>query len=425
MELSTLLIVIFATILILLVLMSALFSFSEMAISSSNKTRLLTIVDSKETPNRRKNKAKRVIHFMDNYNEHITAIVIFNNIVNILFSTLATVFFTAIATEFMGNPGYGAILSFAITTPIVIIFGEIIPKQLAKKYPESGTMALSTAIWVVNISMKPITFVLGKIIKEEDAVAFNSDDEINTAISQATEAGVTTEYEQLLIQKLLSADERNVDSIMVPLDEVVVIKGSITPTKVDSLLKSSSHTRFPVVNKEGDVTSIFSTKKYLLDKLRDKTDNLEDYTYSFTTFNLDENPFHILESLRSRREKMAVIIDENDKFVGIVTIEDIIEELVGEIYDESDVEQDGVYSLNETSFILDSNVKVGYWIDEYANEIVVDEKTKSLKISKWMETLKGSKPEHGDSITHQNMIIWTREDNQDKSKLVFEIDIIN
>ncbi len=422
---NTAIIIIFALILLTLVFLSALFSFSEMAISSSNKTRLLTIIDSPSTPNRKKKKAKRVIHFMDNYNEHITAIVIFNNIVNILFSTLATVFFTAIATNFMSNPGYGAILSFAITTPIVIIFGEIIPKQLAKKYPESGTMALSTAIWVVSLSMKPATFILGKIIKEEDTVAFNSDDEINTAISQATEAGVTTEYEQLLIQKLLSADERNVDAIMVPLEEVVVLKETITHNKIDSLLKTSSHTRFPVVNKDGQVTSIFSTKKYLLDKLRDDIDKLEDYTYSFTTFNSDENPFHILESLRSRREKMAVIIDDEDKFIGIVTIEDIIEELVGEIYDESDIEQDGVYALNDTSFILNSNVKVGYWLDEYAKDIELSEEIKMLKISNWVKTLKGSKPAHGDSITFQNMIIWTREDNQDKTKLVYEIDIIN
>ncbi len=422
---QTILLSIFAIILLFLVSLSALFSFSEMAISSSNKTRLLTIVESGNSSNRKKAKAKRVIHFMDNYNEHITAIVIFNNIVNILFSTMATVFFTIIASNFLSSASYGALLSFVITTPIVIIFGEIIPKQLAKKYPESGTMALSTTIATVNFSMKPITFVLGKIIKEEETVAFNSDEEINTALSQATEAGVTTEYEQTMISKLLSADEKDVGSIMINIENSIVINGSLTTTKVNTLLRNSSHTRFPIVDKDGNVTSIFSTKKYLLDKLRDKVSDLNEYTYTFTTFGLDENPFHILESLRSRREKMAIIVDDDEKFMGIVTIEDILELLVGEIYDESDYEEDGVYALDKKSFILNNNVKMGYWSKEYVPEIKFTTGVSKLTVEKWVKELRGANPKHGDSTTYKNMIIWTRDDKLNKNKFVYEIDIID
>ncbi len=415
--------IIFSTILVVLVSMSALFSFSEMAISSSSKTRLLTLIDSDISP-RKKNKARKVIHFTENYNEHITSIVIFNNIVNILFSTLATVFFTMVANEVWGSGAYGALLSFLVTTPIVIVFGEIIPKQLAKKHAESGTMLLSSTITIVNMFMKPITFLLSKIIKEEDNAAFTSDDEINTAISQATEAGVTTEYEQSLIKRLLSADELSVDSIMVPLEEIATVPENVTPTKLNSIVKTTSHTRYPVVNKEGEVISILSTKAYLIDKMKNEIKDIKEYTYPFGTFNLDENPFHILEGLRNRREKMAVIIDEEDKFVGIVTIEDILELLVGEIYDESDVEQDGVYKLNEDSFILDSNVKVGYWIKEYASRIKLAPEVKKLSIQQWVKNIKGEKPSHGDSFTYRNLIIWAREDKQDKKKLVYEIDII-
>ncbi len=416
--------IIFGLLLIVLIFLSGLFSFSEMAISSSNKTRLLTITESKKANERKKSQARKVITFIEKYNEHITAIVIFNNIVNIMFSTLATVFFTLIAIDVWGNGAYGALLSFIITTPLVIIFGEIIPKQLAKKHPESGTMALSTTIVFVNIIMKPLTLVLSKIIKEEEQAAFNSDEEIHTALSQATEAGVTTEYEEEMIKKLLSADEILVESIMVPINDVVTIEEKFTQTKLNSLLKDSSHTRFPVLNKEGEVVSILSIKHYLLDKLRDDVKDLTSYTYSFTTFDLDENPFHILEALRSRREKMAIIVDDEDKFKGIVTIEDILEELVGEIYDETDVEEDGVYQMDEDTFIINHNVKLKYWTETYASAIKFSKEDSELTVEKWIRKIKGSKPEAGESFTHKNLIIWAKEDPHNNKKLTYEIDII-
>ncbi len=416
--------IIFLIVILILVALSGLFSFSEMAISSANKTRLLTIIDSKEYGERKKRKAKKVIHFIDNYNEHITAIVIFNNIVNILFSTLATVFFTLIAETYLHNAGYGALLSFVITTPVVIIFGEIVPKQLAKKYPEKGTMALSAVISIVNVIMKPITFILSKIIKEEDNTAFISDEEINTALQQTTEAGVTTAFEQALIKRLLSADELSVSDIMIPLKDVVTIKEGITKTQINSLLKDTSHTRFPVVNEDNEVISIFSTKRYLLDKLRNKLEDFKEYTYTFATFNLDENPFNILETLRSRREKMCVIVDENHKFVGIITLEDVVELIVGEIYDEHDIEEDGVYSLNESSYILNKGVKIGYWVKEYSVNTRISNDIKAMTIDKWVKELKGSKPSHGDSFTYKNLIIWVRKDKYNSKQVVYEIDII-
>ncbi len=421
---NIILLVIFTTVLLTLVALSALFSFSEMAISSANKTRLLTIAEDKKSSKGKKKRANRVIHFMDNYNEHITAIVIFNNIVNILFSTLATVFFTWVSIYTIGDARYGALLSFAITTPIVIIFGEIVPKQLAKKYPEKGTMLLSTTILIVNGLMKPFTFILGKIIKEEDNVALSSDEEINMALSQATESGITTAFEQTLIKRLLSADELSVEDIMVPLKDVVTIDKDINKTKLNTLLKTASHTRFPVVDEDGEPIAVFSTKKYLLDKLRNQVGDLKEYSYGFSRFNSDENPFHILEALRNRRERMAVIIDEDDKFIGIVTLEDVLELIVGEIYDEADVEEDGVYSLNETSFILNKNVKLGYWQKEYAPKVKIPAELKNTSVETWIKLLKGSKPKHGDSFTFKNIIIWVRKDKYNAKDNVYELDII-
>lgn len=422
---SALVITSFVIVLIFLVLCSALFSFSEMAISSANKTRLITFKEDKKTKNSQRKKAERVIHYIENYNEHITAIVIFNNIVNVLFSTLATLFFTLLAISLWDSGGYGALLSFLITTPIVIVFGEIVPKQLAKKYPEKGTMFLTWAISSVNMVMKPVTLILSKIIKEEDNTAFISDEEINTALSQTTEAGVTTPFEQELIKRMLQADELTVGDIMVGLNEVVSIPQGTTLAKINSILQESNYTRYPVVDNKGNVVSLFSAYRYLLDKLKGQVKTYEDYTFTFSTFNIDENPFHILEALRHRREKMAIIIDDEDKFAGVIALEDIIELLVGEIYDEGDVEDDGVYTLNETSYILDNNVVLDYWLKEYKPKVKIETEVRSLTIEKWAHQLKGSKPKHGDNFTYKNMIIWCRKNKFENKKNNYEIDIIS
>ncbi len=418
--------IIFALILIILIVLSATFSFSEMAISSSNKTRLLSMIDNDGKSKRKSKQAQRALHFVENYNEHVTAIVIFNNIVNILFSTLATVFFIMVAKEWKPENAetIGPLMSFIITTPLVIIFGEIVPKQLAKKYAESGTMVLSSTIFIVNGVMKPFTLILGKIIKEEDNTALSSDDEINIAISQAREAGVTTSFEETMIKRLLATDDLTVSEIMIPKDDVVTIPHNITKPKLNNFLKEQTHTRFPIIGKDGEPVAVFSSRNYLVDKLKGEVQSLEEYQFNFTTFGADENPYHILEALRNRREKLAIIVDEDEKFIGTVSLEDVLELLVGEIYDEGDVEEDGVYALNDSSFILNEDVKLGYWASEYAKKIKIPEEIRELTISQWVDNTFEDDPEHGDNFTYKNLIIWVRKDKYDSKKLVYEVDII-
>lgn len=417
--------ILLAILLMLLVGLSALFSFSEMAISSANKSRLKSIINSNTSSNKDKKQAKRVLHFTENYNEHISSIVIFNNIVNILFSTLSTVFFVIIAKEEMNAESVGPLMSFALMTPVVIIFGEIIPKQLAKKFPEIGTMKLSWTLQIVNLIMKPITFILSKLVKEEETTMLNSDEEIHHALDEATKAGVTTSFEQSLIRRSLELDETKIIDVMVPLKDVATISGNITKTLVDKLISGKRHSRFPVIDEEGNVVAIFSGTRYLVDKLKNKTINMDDYKLSsFQTFDWDDNPFHIFEGLRSRREKMAIILGPEEEFIGIITIEDIVELLFGEIYDEDDVEADGVYDLNETSFILNPEVNLSYFIEKYVPSIKVKEEEKKFTIKEWVNTFSDGPLKPGSHHIYKNIIIWVKEDNNDDKKIIFEIDII-
>lgn len=425
---TIILMILIPLILVVLVVMSALFSFSEMAISSTNKARIKTIKDDKNTSKRKKKQAEKVIVFVENYNQHISAIVIFNNIVNVLFSTLATLFFTQLVTNetfgFTTNDFYGALLSFIVTTPIVIIFGEIVPKQLAKKYPETGTMRLSSMLVIVNYLMYPITALLKKMIKEEEQAMLGSDQEIELAIKEATKQGVTTSFEEQLIRKSLDIDNMLLSEVMIPLESAVVIKGKLTEAKLKNTIKKNPHTRFPIVDGKGNVKAIFSAKRFLVDTLKGKVDSFNDYQFDFAKFNLDDNPYHVFEMLRNRRERMAVVVDENDRFVGIVTIEDIIELMLGNIYDEDDLEEDGVYTLSDTSFIVSPKVKIGYLKENYIKTIKTDEEYDKLTIERFVQVLSGKKPKAGQHYTFKNIIIWATEDKVDDTKINFEVDII-
>lgn len=415
-------------ILIILVGLSALFSFSEMAISSANKTKLLAIQHNKDSSKRDKRQAKRVLHFIDNYNEHLTAIVIFNNIVNILFTTLATIFFINLATlaKISDDPSsVGPIMSFLIMTPIVIIFGEITPKQLAKRFSEIGTMRLSWTLQIINLIMKPITFILSKIIKEKDNTVLASDAEINLAISQATNAGVTSRFEQNLIKKLLEVDDKKISDAMIKKENVAVLNFKLNIRDLNLTLKDKSYTRYPVINEKEEVVSIFSSKKYLIERTLNSDIEFKNYQYGFTKYNEFDNPYHVFEDLRSKREKMGIVINEKNNFVGIITIEDIIELMLGGIYDENDIEKDGVYDLDNSSYILMPMVKIGYWINNYEKNIEIPSLYKTLTIEQWVKELAGNiEIKIDQNYTYKNIIIWTKEDNYEKGKIIYEIDVI-
>lgn len=410
--------------LLFLIFLSALFSFSEMSISSVNKIKIKNIIESKDSTKKEKKQAKKVIYFIENYNEHISSIVIFNNIVNILFTTFATVYFTVIAKD-LGNEIYGPITSFFLMTPIVILFGEIVPKQLAKKFPEIGSMKLSWTLQIVNIVMKPITILIGKIIKEEkEKTLLSSVEEINIALRDSTNAGITTEFEQNIIKKTLEIDNSKIINLMILKKNVITLPVDISIKKIDDILKKTNHTRFPVISKKGEVKSIFFAKKYIMDRIKNTLKSLDKYMYDFISFQIDDNPFYIFETLRSRREKMGIILNKEKKFVGIITIEDIIELILGKIYDEGDIEKDGVYLLNESSFIVDSEVNVGYFIKNYFPSLKTSTIIKSKNFNELIKEISGNDPIIDEYYVFKNMIIWSKEDKLNDNKIIFEIDII-
>ena len=416
---DTLEIIFLFIILFFLVVLSAFFSFSEMAISSASKIKLQSIL--KDSNNKRKKKQSiRVIKFIDNYNQHITSIVVCNNIVNVLSSTLSTALFAAL----FGGSLSGYIISFVLMTTLIIIFGELIPKMLAKKFSEQGTMKFSFVLYFVNILLMPITFSLSKMIKEEDKITLSSDQEINFAIEESTNSGVTTKHEQNFIKNALLMDKISVKDIMITKKNAIIFPEDITIDQLKIKISKHSFTRFPLFSKNGNITSIISTKKITVNLANGKKVMIDDYKMDFLEVEEDEKPIIIFENLRNRMEKMAIVVNNKKKFVGIITIEDIIETLVGEIYDEGDVEKDGVYKLSDTTFLVYPEIKIKFLIENYIKNMNIKKEDKELTINELAIKICKNKIKPGNHFTYKNNIIWIRKDKFNENKIIYEIDLI-
>ena len=417
---ETALIIFLFFILFLMIVFSAFFSFSEMAISSASKIKLKSIEKNTESKKDKK-QANRVINFIDNYNQHITSIVVCNNIMNVLSSTLSTALFATLFNE--SFEGY--IISFILMTTLIIIFGELIPKMLAKKFSEKGTMKFSFILYFVNLLLMPITFILSKMIKEEKKITLSSDQEINFAIQESTSSGITSKYEQYFIENTLKMDDVSIRDIMIKKKDVTTFSDDVSINELKKLIYKHSYTRFPLLDKKGKVSSILSTKKILVHLVNEKEIKIDEYKMNFLEIETNEKPIIVFENLRNRRDKMAVVVNEKKQFVGIVTIEDIVEMLVGEIYDEEDIEKDGVYKLSETTFIVHPSIKINYLKKNYIKNMNIPPSYENMTINEWSNIIYGKKVYPDDHFTYENNIIWVKEDKHNNKKLVFEIDLIN
>ncbi len=409
-------------ILVFILALTAFFAYAETAITSASKIKINIILNDPSTTKKEKIQAKRVVKFVSNFNEHITAIVIFVNLLTILSSSLMTLLFGPNALP--KNVWWMYIIILIIFSIIVLIFADLLPKMLAKRFPEKGVMKFSWILSVVSLIMKPFTYVLSRMIKENKEGFVTSDVEINAVLAEATSTGVTTTFEQTLIKRTLKIDEMHVDQIMIPKEIVATLPMDITKTKLNNFIEKNNFTRFPMINNNGEVKAIFSSSKYVMDKIKGKTGDVKEYSFNYTKFNIDENPFSVLETLRNKREKMGIIINDEGLYAGVITIEDIIELMVGSIYDEDDIEEDGVYKLNMSSFIIEPKVKIGYLTKNYFKKLKIKPEHKDWTLNKFVNWIAGKKISVNEYYTYKNIIIWVKEDKYDNSKIIFEIDVV-
>lgn len=348
-------------IIFLLLILSGFFSGSETALTASSHPRMHQLA-------RQGNKrAKTVLALQEKKERMIGAILLGNNLVNILASALATSLFLSVFGE------AGVVYATLVMTALVLIFAEVLPKTWALTRPDSLALSVAPVMRFLTIILSPITMTVQVIVKitlrlfglrlAEEADLDHKEEELRGAIELHEGEEPEVKQEQKMLRSILDLDDVDVSDVMTHRSNVVMLDLS-DPTlfNVDKVL-DSPFTRIPLFEDDSDNIVGVLHAKPLLRAVRAHQNSLE----TIDLKKLASNPWYVpetttlldqLEAFRERKEHFAVVVDEYGSFMGIITLEDILEEIVGEIEDEQDVSVKGVNLQADGSYWIDGSVTV-------------------------------------------------------------------
>ncbi len=354
--------------LVVLLLLSGFFSASETALATANRIKIRSLADN---GNKR---AKRLLKLLDNWPKVLSAVLVGNNIVNIAASSLATILAMRISIP-VG-------IMTAIVTLVVLIVGEITPKNIATAYAEpialavAGifgflTMLFTPVVWVINAISKAILFILRIDLSKADKSI--SEDELRTIVDVGHEDGVIESGERTMIKNVFDFGDSRVRDVMTPRIDVTEIDISSDYEHVAEIFARDRFTRLPVYAEDTDnVIGVLNMKDvFLADKETFKVREL--MRDGYFTYELKKTS-ELLFEMRKNSVTMAIVLNEYGASVGIVTIEDLIEEIVGEIRDEYDEDEiDLIHSINEHEYDVDGSVKLDDLNDVLGTELVSED----------------------------------------------------
>lgn len=337
-------------ILLVLLALSAFFSSAETALTTVNKIRLRTL---SEAGNK---KADRVLRVTENQGKMLSAILIGNNIVNISASSLAT----TLAIRIFGSMGAG--IATGILTLLILIFGEISPKTMATIKAEKMSLAiagiidflmkvLTPAIFIINKLAEGFLFLLG--VRPGDQMSAMTEEEIRTIVDVGQETGVIEDEERDMIHNLFDFGDAEAKEIMIPRIDMVAIQADAPTEEVLEIFRKEKFTRIPVYEDTTDnIIGILNIKDLLI----------QDHDADFSIRDIMRKPYYTYEhkntadlfmEMRHNSISLAIVLDEYGSTAGIVTLEDLLEEIVGEIRDEYDTDEvDSIKKLNDREFIV-------------------------------------------------------------------------
>lgn len=345
--------------LFLCVALSAFFSSSETAYSALNKVRMKTMYpeDSK--------RVRTALKLSDHYDQLLTTILVGNNVVNIAGTSIATVLFTA----WVGN--MGATLSTVVMTLLILLFGEVSPKTLAKESPERIAVAVAPFLNGMMTILKPVNalFVLwrkllSKIFKPQNGES-RIEAELMTMVDEAQSEGDMDAHEGELIRSAIEFNDQDVLSIMTPRVDVTALEDTATMEEAADLFRQSGYSRVPVYHEDMDhVVGILHEKDfYVLQHAgcNDITKIMGSPVWAPSTLKISK----LLKLFQSTKTHMVVVLDEFGGTEGIVTMEDVLEELVGEIYDEHDIISQDIITLEDGSCLVDGGLQLVELLDQF------------------------------------------------------------
>lgn len=404
-------IIIKISLVIVMMVFSALFSSTETAYSSVNKLRL------KNYEAQGNKKAAKALKLANRFDDVLTAVLIGNNIVNIATSSVSTLIFVS----FFGSSGAG--ISTVVVTVLVLIFCEVLPKSYAKRNAEKLALLFATPLSVLVIALKPCVWILNKmssIFKGGEAPTV-TEDELKYMIDEIEEEGIIEEQESELVKSALDFDEITVGEILIPRVKVIGVEITDSIDEIKRIFGNEMYSRMPVYEKSLDnIIGIITNKAFFKMLVEGKTDIreiIQEVPHIADTNLISE----AMKLMQRAKIHLAVVTDQYGGTRGIITLEDIIEELVGEIYDEDDEIVNKIVKVDENKYESDGDAE----IDDLLEIIGLDEKMVSTDYSTvggWISDAAEHIPDAGETVESGIFRLTAIQVNENKvEKVLIEI----
>ena len=390
-------------ILVLLLSASAFFSSAETALMTSNKLRIRNLAENGDK------RAEKVLEITANTDKMLSAILIGNNIVNLSASALST----TLTLKVFGSSLVG--VATGVLTFLILVFGEITPKNVASKNAEDMALKYIGIISLLVIVLTPAIYVVNKVagivislfIKNNDDNNTVTEDELRAMVEVSHEDGVIEKEEKKMIVNVVDFGDTVAGDIMLPRVDMVMVSVESSYEEILKIFREERYTRIPVYEESPDnVIGILNVKDFLL--IEDKEnfsvkEHLREplYTYEY------KKTSSLMVDMRKTGANIVIVLDEYGTTVGLITLEDMLEEIVGEIRDEFDAEEDeGITKISETEYLIDGSTNLDDVNDRIGLELSSEEYESIGGII--MEKL-GRLPVEGEVITFDNIILTVKK----------------
>ena len=381
---------------IVLVLMSGFFSASETAFSSLNKVKLKAMMKEGES----NKKIERALKLSEDYDVVLSTVLIGNNIVNIACTSLATLFFTGLLGD---NSDLGATVSTVVMTIVVLIFGEVTPKTYAKEKADKVVVAFTPIIKAFIIIFSPLNVffkawkkLMNKVFKT-GGVETITEEELKTYVDEAHTGGEIDENESELIRSSIEFDDIDVSDILVPRVDVEAVDKYAPLTEIEAVFNRTNFSRLPVYIDDIDsIVGVIHHRDFEAARKRNLK-SLRTILKPVPAVSPDTKISKLLRILQKNKTHLAVVIDEFGGTEGIVTLEDILEELVGEIWDEHDEIQNDIEKLSDNEYLVQGSMSVDDFFEYFG---IYQKKTEISTVNGWIMQNLDKIPEIDDTFTN-------------------------
>jgi len=397
-------------------MLSAFFSATETAYSSVNRIRLKNYVDEKRRG------SKKAFYITEHFDNALSTILVGNNIVNIAAASIAS----KVASDLVGGNA-GLVISTFVMTLLILVFGEVLPKSFAKENAETFSLRVSGVLFTLMKILTPVTYlfsllkaVAAKLINSKNDTPSVTEEEIKVMVDLSEEEGVIDNKEKELVHRSLDFNDILVGEILTPRTDMIAVEVNDSIEKIRDMFLEERFSRVPVYEENIDnIIGILSEREFLSLLVQQKKINVR---------SIVRKPFFVVESmkistllpeLQKTKTHMAIVVDEFGGTSGLVTLEDIIEEIVGEIWDEHDEKIKYITQIDDNTYEVNADMA----LDDFAEIIGVKEPESShYSVGGWIFESFEKIPASGDTFDYQHITLTVTEvENRRIRKVTVEV----